>query len=83
MATDEEIIAAGKLLGKAYNIGSGYGESYADEQARAVNYVSHSWAKQARALADMGHPLVGAGGSPISGHSVNSVVIIFFSFTRT
>ena len=75
MATEEEIIAAGKLLCKAYNIGIGHDASHAEERAREVSYVSNTWCKQAQALANMGHPLVGAEGF-IAGRSVYGVAVV-------
>lgn len=51
--TDEEIIAQGQQLCKAYYIGYGFGESKAEEESKSVRDVSNHFAKQARALADM------------------------------
>ena len=57
--TDEELIAAGKILCKTYFIGCGYSEGYGDTEAKKVTSTGSAWAQQAKALADMGHPILG------------------------
>ena len=57
--TDEELIEAGKLLCRAYYLGNDYREEEANRQSNAVS-IGSNWTKQARGLADMGHPILGA-----------------------
>jgi len=67
--TDEELIAAGKLLCRAYYIGINDSKEYADSEANRVINTYNGWAKQAKTLAEMGHTIVG-GATTIAGRAI-------------
>ena len=76
MATEEEIIAAGKLLGKAYYIGRDYGEDRAWREADGCTYrIEHAWAQQAKALESMGYPIPGGTGA-LTGRSIDGASLL-------
>lgn len=72
MATDEEIIAAGRRLAYAYYIGNGYPREEAERQSNAVTSASGSqWAKQARGFDNSGYALPDQG--VVTGRSIDGV----------
>ena len=73
--TDEELIAAGKILCKTYHLGQNYSEDYANARANDVNRASHGFAQQARALADMGHHIVG-GTAAVAGQAITGAALM-------
>ena len=73
--TDEELIAAGKILCKAYYLGQDYDESYASNRANEVTGVTNMWPKQAKRLADMGHSILG-GVATVTGQAITGPALL-------
>jgi len=73
--TDEELIAAGKILCKAYYLGQNYTGSYANNRADGVTSIKDMWSQQARHLANLGYPIVGSA-SPIAGQAITGEALL-------
>lgn len=73
--TDEEAIAGGKILCRAYYLGADYNEDYSQRRADEVTMPHHQWAKQAMRMADLGHPVIGNAG-PITGASITGAAFL-------
>ena len=68
--TDEELIAAGKILCRAFYIGQDYSEDYADDRAAEIKRADNQWAEQARELDKMGHSILGGGTPTVTGQVI-------------
>ena len=73
--TNEELIAAGKILCKAYYLGDSYSEDYADLMMDGVTSKTNQWAKQAQKLCEMGHPILG-GVPTVTGQTITGAALL-------
>ena len=76
MATEEEIIQAGRVFAKAYYRGRDNSESYAESEASSVRSGTHHFARQAEEFGKMGYPLPGGATSSVAGCSTNSAAVV-------
>jgi hypothetical protein len=73
--TNEELIAAGKILCRAYSLGRGYSGDYADARADEVRHASEQWPQQAKFLQEMGYTIGGAA-TPIAGQMITAEALV-------
>lgn len=76
MATDEEIIQAGRVFAKAYYRGCDNSEHYAESEASNVRSRTHHFARQAEEFGKMGYPLPGGATSSVAGCSTNGAAVV-------
>ena len=73
--TDEELIAAGKLLCIAYYLSQDCSKDYADRRANEVTSKTHQWAKQAQKLGEVGFSIPG-GAPTVTGQTITGPALL-------